>query len=125
MIFITSRSSRISIFSLARSKIDCCDSFEFNPSRFVENTVAKPQSISWFIVDLISMGEKVLVLSVCFFSCVFFICCTHRIGKGFSGCERRSCEVFSVAISCPTPKTRRKSLSPFLAFLIDRHHCAA
>jgi hypothetical protein len=41
---------------LARSNIECYDSFGFTDSVFVENTVLKPQSISCLIVDYISIG---------------------------------------------------------------------
>ena len=61
------RSSRMSLsllidyfcafFSLARSKIECCDLLDFIASLFVENTTLKPQSISCSIVGFISMGD--------------------------------------------------------------------
>ena len=45
-------------FSRARSKIEGSDSFDFKASLFVKKTVSKPQSISWLIVDFISIGQR-------------------------------------------------------------------
>ena len=46
--------------SLARSKIECCYSFDFNAYLFGESMGFKSQFLGWLIVDFISMGEKCL-----------------------------------------------------------------
>ena len=66
------RSSRISLFlvidrfcaffSVARSIVDCCDSLDFIASLSVEDTGLRPQSISWLIVDFMSISERYFIV---------------------------------------------------------------
>ena len=51
-------------FSLALSKIECCDSLDFIVFLFMENATLKPQSISHLIVDFISMGERCFIVYI-------------------------------------------------------------
>jgi hypothetical protein len=49
-------------FSLARSKIECCDSFDFNASLFVEKTVLKRQLIYCLIIALNLTDESCFIV---------------------------------------------------------------
>ena len=89
-------------FSLAHSTIECCASFDFIVSLFVDNTPLKPQSISWLIADFMSVGGRCFIVFRLFQRCGDVASTVQRrflsrIQKLELGCLRRSCESWNLS----------------------------